>query len=287
MFPEHLTISISGAITEGVDAFVAAYGGAFRAFADIFLIFLLQIEQMLRGAPWWLVLLVIGATAFALTRRTVFAAGLMGAALLMGVLGLWDQAMQTLALMIAALVGAAAIGIPFGVILARYPRLRLVFLPVLDAMQTLPSFVYLVPALMLFGLGKVPALLATIIYATPPVARLTDLGLRQADAEAVEAANAFGATPWQRLRWVEFPLALPSIMAGLNQATMMALSMVVVASMIGARGLGEEVLLGIQRLDTGRGVVAGAAIVAMAIVMDRLTQASMRRLQHAPRGAGL
>jgi len=285
MFPEHLTISISGVITDGVDAFVTAYGSAFRAFADIVLIFLLQIEQVLRGAPWWLVLLVIGIIGFALTRRIVFSIGVAGAALLMGVLGLWDQAMHTLALMVAALVGTALIGVPFGVVLARYPRLRLVFLPILDAMQTLPSFVYLVPALMLFGLGKVPALLATVIYATPPVVRLTDLGLRQADAEAVEAADAFGATRWQRLRWVEFPLALPSIMAGLNQATMMALSMVVIASMIGARGLGEEVLLGIQRLDTGRGIVAGAAIVAMAIVLDRLTQASMRRLPQ--RGGGL
>jgi glycine betaine/proline transport system permease protein len=287
MFPERLTISISGAITEGVDAFVTAYGSAFRAFADVVLVFLLQIEQILRGAPWWLVLLAVGVLGFTLTRRAWFAVGLIGATLLMGVLGLWDQAMQTLALMIAALVGAAAVGIPFGVVLARYPRLRLVFVPILDAMQTLPSFVYLVPALMLFGLGKVPALLATIIYATPPVVRLTDLGLRQANAEAVEAATAFGATRRQRLWWVEFPLALPSIMAGLNQATMMALSMVVVASMIGARGLGEEVLLGIQRLDTGRGVVAGIAIVALAIVLDRLTQASMRRLRRAPPGAGL
>ncbi len=280
MFPESLTISISGAITDGVDAFVIAYGGAFRAISDVILIFLLQIENILRGAPWWVVLMVIGITSFGLTRRVLFSLGLVGAALLLGVLGLWDQAMQTLSLMVAALIGAAAIGIPFGVVLARYPRLRTVLLPVLDAMQTLPSFVYLVPALMLFGLGKVPALLATIIYATPPVVRLTDLGIRQADAEAVEAADAFGATPWQKLRWVEFPLALPSIMAGINQATMMALSMVVVASMIGARGLGEEVLLGIQRLDTGRGIVAGVAIVALAIVLDRITQASMHRLRH-------
>ena len=280
MFPESLTISISGSITDGVEAFVIAYGGAFRAISDVILIFLLQIESVLRGAPWWLVLLVVGAISFGLTRRSLFSLGLVGATLLMGVLGLWDQAMQTLSLMVAALIGAAAIGIPFGVVLARYPRLRTVLLPVLDAMQTLPSFVYLVPALMLFGLGKVPALLATIIYATPPVVRLTDLGLRQANAEAVEAADAFGATPWQKLRWVEFPLALPSIMAGLNQATMMALSMVVVASMIGARGLGEEVLLGIQRLDTGRGIVAGVAIVALAIVLDRITQASMHRLRH-------
>ncbi len=282
MFPESLTLSISNSITSGVDAFVAAYGSAFRSFSDVVLIVLLQIEALLRGAPWWLVLIAIGALGFYLTRRVAFSAGIMAAALVMGVLGLWDQAMQTLSLMVAALIGAALIGIPFGLALARFPRMRLVLLPILDAMQTLPSFVYLVPALMLFGLGKVPALLATIIYATPPVARLTDLGIRQANSEAVEAAQAFGATPRQRLWWVEFPLALPSIMAGFNQATMMALSMVVVASMIGARGLGEEVLLGIQRLDTGRGIVAGAVIVALAIVLDRLTQASMRRLQHEP-----
>jgi len=282
MFPESLTLSISNSITSGVDAFVAAYGSAFRSFSDVVLIVLLQIEALLRGAPWWLVLIAIGALGFYLTRRVAFSAGIMAAALVMGVLGLWDQAMQTLSLMVAALIGAALIGIPFGLALARFPRMRLVLLPILDAMQTLPSFVYLVPALMLFGLGKVPALLATIIYATPPVARLTDLGIRQANSEAVEAAQACGATPRQRLWWVEFPLALPSIMAGFNQATMMALSMVVVASMIGARGLGEEVLLGIQRLDTGRGIVAGAVIVALAIVLDRLTQASMRRLQHEP-----
>jgi glycine betaine/proline transport system permease protein len=135
---------------------------------------------------------------------------------------------------------------------------------------------------MLFGLGKVPALLATVVYALPPVARLTELGIRQADAEAVESADAFGATPRQRLWLVELPLALPSIMAGINQATMLALSMVVVASMIGARGLGEEVLLGIQRLDVGRSVVAGAVIVLLAVVIDRLTQAAGRRLPHAP-----
>ncbi|MBD24140.1 MAG: ABC transporter permease [Candidatus Marinimicrobia bacterium] len=285
MFPEHFTISISSIITDGVDVFVATYGSTFRAFSDVVLFFLLQIEQILRGAPWWLVVLVVGFLGFILARRILFSVGLMSATLLLGVLGLWDQAMQTLSLMISALVFAAALGIPFGVILARFKRLRLVFLPILDAMQTLPSFVYLVPALMLFGLGKVPALIATIIYAVPPVARLTDLGLRHADAEAVEAANAFGATPQQRLWWVELPLALPSIMAGLNQATMMALSMVVVASMIGARGLGEEVLLGIQRLDTGRGIVAGTAIVVLAIVLDRLTQASMRRLQRTPQSS--
>ena len=146
-------------------------------------------------------------------------------------------------------------------------------LPVLDAMQTLPSFVYLIPALMLFGLGKVPALFATVIYATPPLIRLVDLGLRTVDPRLVEVAADLGADPKRQLIDIKLPLALPSIMAGVNQTTMMALSMVVIASMIGARGLGEEVLLGIQRLDIGRGLVAGIAIVALAIVFDRITQA--------------
>jgi len=214
---------------------------------------------------------------YAASRRIGFALAAGGALVIIGMLGLWDQAMQTLALMILATALCALLGVPVGIALARSRRAGAVVRPVLDAMQTLPSFVYLVPAMMLFGLGKVPALLATVIYALPPVARLTDLGIRQADPEAVEAAEAFGATRRQKLWLVELPLALPSIMAGINQATMLALSMVVVASMIGARGLGEEVLLGIQRLDVGRGAVAGLVIVLLAVVMDRISQHFGRR----------
>jgi len=151
----------------------------------------------------------------------------------------------------------------------------------LDIMQTLPSFVYLIPVLMLFGLGKVPAIFATVIYAVPPLIRLTDLGLRQVDREVMEAINAFGATPWQQLFGVQLPLAMPSIMAGINQTTMMALSMVVIASMIGARGLGEDVLVGIQTLNVGKGLEAGLAIVILAVVIDRITQA-YGRPRHGP-----
>ena len=146
-------------------------------------------------------------------------------------------------------------------------------MPLLDIMQTMPSFVYLIPVLMLFGLGKVPAIFATVIYAAPPLIRLTDLGIRQVDGEVMEAINAFGANLWQQLFGVQLPLALPSIMAGINQTTMMALSMVVIASMIGARGLGEDVLVGIQTLNVGRGLEAGLAIVILAVVIDRITQA--------------
>ena len=151
-------------------------------------------------------------------------------------------------------------------------RIRSYVLPFLDIMQTLPVFVHLIPAMLFFGLGKIPAIIATIIYASPPVIRLTDLGLRLVDKEVVEASNAFGASWHQRLLGVQLPLAMPNIMQGINQTTMLALSMVVIASMVGARGLGEEVLLGIQRLDVGRGMVAGLAIVALAVALDRMTQ---------------
>jgi glycine betaine/proline transport system permease protein len=272
MFPESLTIAIAPAINRAIDALVSDHAAGFRAVGDGALAAILFIETALRASPWWLIVMVVGALAWLAARRWSFALGAGAALMLIGILGLWDAAMQTLALMLAATALSAAVGVPMGIALARANRAGFVLRPALDAMQTLPSFVYLVPAIMLFGLGKVPALLATVIYATPPIVRLTELGLRTVSADAVEAAAAFGATRRQKLWHVELPLALPSIMAGINQATMLALSMVVVASMIGARGLGEEVLLGIQRLDVGRGVVAGAAIVLLAIVLDRITQ---------------
>lgn len=281
MFPDDLTISIAAPINTFVDWLVITYGDAFQAFADDLLIVLVTFEGFLRDAPWWYVLALIGLVTYGMSRSVRLSVGLIALSFLMGVLGLWDEAMQTLALMLVATTMAVLIGLPFGILLSRSNAMRAVGLPVLDAMQTLPSFVYLIPALMLFGLGKVPAIIATVIYAIPPVIRLTDLGLRQVDKEVLEAANAFGAHPLQRLWKVELPLALPSIMAGVNQATMMALSMVVIASMIGNRGLGQEVLLGINTLDVGRGAAAGLAIVAMAIVLDRITQSYARRVQTA------
>lgn len=281
MFPDALTVKIAPPLNAALDALVSDHGHVFRAGADALLVALVAVETALRGAPWWLVIAVFAALAYAgaRTRRggALGAAGAAAALFAIGVLGLWDAAMQTLALMLLATAVCAVLGVPLGVLMARRPRVGAGLRPVLDAMQTLPSFVYLIPAMMLLGLGKVPALLATVIYALPPVARLTDLGLRQANADAVEAADAYGATPRQKLWLVELPLALPSVMAGLTQAILLALSMVVVAAMIGARGLGEEVLLGIQRLDVGRGLAAGLAIVALAVVVDRLAHAHARR----------
>lgn len=233
---------------------------------------ILPLEHFLQIMPAWLMLLAIAVLTWHASR--LWYASLLAAAgfYFIGALGLWDKLMQTFALVIVASLLSLICGLPLGVLAASSRWARRVMNPILDVMQTMPGFVYLIPVLMLFGLGKVPAVMATVIYAMPPLIRLTSLGLRQVDAQILEAAQAYGVTPWQKLFRVTLPLARPSIMAGINQSTMMALSMVVVASMIGAQGLGEDVLAGIQTQDMGRGLQAGLAIVVLAIVMDRITQ---------------
>ncbi|MFC1665954.1 ABC transporter permease [Pseudomonadota bacterium] len=279
MFPESLSWPLGEYISTAVDWLVINHGDAFERTANGLLYILVKVEQALRQLPWWSVIIAIAGIAYHASRKLSLSFALVAAMLLIGSLGLWDLAMQTLALMLVATTLAVMLGIPIGIGLSQSTYVRRLVLPLLDAMQTLPSFVYLIPALMLFGLGKVPAIFATVIYAIPPVIRLTDLGIRLVDKEIVEASQAFGATRRQRLMGVQLPLALPNIMAGINQTTMMALSMVVIASMIGARGLGEQVLLGIQRLDVGQGAEAGIAIVALAIIFDRITQAYGQRSQ--------
>lgn len=286
MFPEQFRIPLGQWINHAIDWLVETHGEAFEAVGNALLKALVAMEQILRGAPWWLVIVIIGALAFHATRRTSVTLALMAAMFAVGMLGLWDLAMQTLSLMLAAIVLGITVGLPVGIAMAHSDRLRAAVLPLLDVMQTMPSFVYLIPALMLFGLGKVPALLATVIYAAPPLIRLTDLGIRMVDREVIEASDAFGASTRQKLIGVQLPLAMPNIMQGINQMTMMALAMVVIASMIGARGLGEEVLLGIQRLDFGRGAEAGLSIVALAIIFDRITQAYGRVHDSSRRAAG-
>ncbi|MDB6146232.1 MAG: transporter permease [Pseudomonas sp.] len=273
MFPESFTFSIADWINQWVDTLVANYGDVFRQISDTLLWAIVNLESLLRLAPWWLMLAIVGAVAFHATRKIITTLVIVGLLFLVGAVGLWEKLMQTLALMLVATSISVLIGIPLGILSARSNRLRSGLMPLLDIMQTMPSFVYLIPVLMLFGLGKVPAIFATVIYAAPPLIRLTDLGIRQVDNEVMEAINAFGANRWQQLFGVQLPLALPSIMAGINQTTMMALSMVVIASMIGARGLGENVLTGIQTLNVGRGLEAGLAIVILAVVIDRITQA--------------
>ncbi len=191
---------------------------------------------------------------------------------LVGFMGLWQELMVTLSLVITSVLFCLVIGIPIGILCSRKDAAYTVLRPVLDIMQTTPPFVYLVPAVMLFSIGNVPGLIATIIFAMPPTIRLTNLGIRQVPAEFTEAATAFGSTPRQILWKVQIPLALPTIMAGLNQTIMLALSMVVIAAIIGAGGLGLEVFQGLNRLDIGQAFVGGLGIVLLAMVLDRITQ---------------
>lgn len=209
----------------------------------------------------------------ALWRKGVVFAVFVGAALyVINYMGLWAQTVSTLALVVAATFFSLVIGVPLGIWGARNRRVEVVLRSLLDFMQTMPAFVYLIPAVILFGLGRVPAVIATIVFAMPPVVRLTTLGIRQVREELLEAGRSFGSTDAQLLWKIQLPNALPSIMAGVNQTIMMALSMVVVASMIGAGGLGEYVLSGIQRLDIGIGFEGGLGVVLLAIILDRLTE---------------
>jgi len=194
-----------------------------------------------------------------------------------GLLGLWGDTMTTLAMVLSSVIFCAIAGIPLGIIAGRSDRVEAWMRPALDAMQTTPAFVYLVPIVMLFSVGNVAGVLATIIFALPPLIRLTSLGIRQVHPELVEAAQAFGANRWQVLHQVQIPLAMPSILAGLNQTIMMALSMVVIAALIGAGGLGAPVILGLNTLDIGLAVIGGLSIVLMAIVLDRITQSMAQK----------
>lgn len=193
--------------------------------------------------------------------------------LVVAMLGIWPEAMITLSLVLTSLLFCILIGLPLGIVLARSDRAQSLVRPILDAMQTTPAFVYLVPVVMLFGIGNVPGVIVTIIFALPPLVRLTNLGIRQVREDLIEAARAYGASPWQLLTKVQLPLAMPSIMAGINQSLMLSLSMVVIASMIAVGGLGQMVLRGIGRLDMGLATVGGLGIVILAIMLDRITQA--------------
>jgi glycine betaine/proline transport system permease protein len=280
MFPDLIdTKPLRRALDDSLNWVVANWGGTFEAAASPLLWLLNAIQGALLATPWWLIFAAMVGLAWLASRSWKLPAIVAGALLFLGLFDLWEDAMVTTALMIAATLTAIVVAIPLGIGMSRSARFRGVLLPVLDLMQTMPSFVYLIPTVMVFGPGKVPALLATIVYAAPPLIRLTDLGIRQVDPAVIEASRAFGTNPSQRLFGVQMPLALPTILAGINQTTMMALAMVVIASMIGAGGLGYQVLQGIGRLEISRGLFAGLGIVALAIVFDRVTQAYGRRLQ--------
>jgi len=259
-----------------VDWVVINWDPFFKVIRTIVLGILIPFRNFLLWLPWWLVIIGTGLLAWRMVSAK-FAGIATGFLVFMVFMGLIELLMMTLAITLTATLLCVVMGIPIGIIAAKSDRVENAIRPILDGMQTMPSFVYLIPALMLFGLGMTPAVMATLIYAIPPIVRLTNLGIRQVDAQVVEAGHAFGATPWQLLLKVQIPLALPTILAGMNQTIMMALAMVVLASMIGASGLGVEVLNGLARVEPGRGFIAGISIVFTAIILDRVSQGFARR----------
>ena len=244
---------------------------------------LLNIEKALKWLPWPVIVVVLSIASFAVGRwpLLIFTPA---ALLFIGFMGLWENTIDTIALMVVAVAVSVGLGFPLGVLGARNQLADNIMRPILDGMQTMPSFVYLIPGILFFGLGKPAGIFATIIYAVPPVIRLTNLGIRQVSPETVEAARSFGASPVQLLTKVQVPMALPTIMAGINQTTMMALAMVTIASMVAAGGLGDNVLRALQKNEPGNGAIAGVSIVFLAIVIDRITQAAARNRQESLAG---
>jgi len=269
-FPE-IYFPLGEWINVAVDWLTRTLAPFFDVITEIIRTPLVGIERFLWWLPWWVVLIVFTAIAWRFANWKVALFATLGLVFI-GVMGVWDDTMTTLAIVVISVLVSLIIGIPLGILAAKSDRIYGLIRPILDFMQTMPSFVYLLPAVFFFGLGKVPAVVATFIYAVPPCIRLTNLGIRQVPGETVEAGKAFGTTAWQLLLKIQLPLAIPSIMAGINQTIMMALAMVVICSMIGTAGLGLEVLKGIQRLDLGRAFIAGISIVIMAMMLDRITQ---------------
>ena len=247
-------------------------------YREFFQIIKVPVEISLEGLEWllfflppWLIIAAFAYAAWRYAGKRVMVFTVL-TFFLVGYLGLWEDTMTTLAMVVCSVVFCAVAGIPLGILTGRSDRFEMLMRPFLDAMQTTPAFVYLIPVVMLFSIGTVSGILATIVFALPPIIRLTSLGIRQVHPELVEAALAFGATPWQVLHKVQFPLAMPSIMAGLNQTIMMALSMVVIAALIGAGGLGNPVVQGLNTLEIGLATIGGLSIVLLAMVLDRITQ---------------
>ena len=259
--------------------FSRKYGDAIENFFDPLLFFLVWLEKLLLTTPWPIIILVICILAWFGSRSWKLVVGSAIAFMLIGYFGMWNDCMATVAIISVCTIICIAVGIPIGVVMSKSDRVEKAIVPVLDMMQTIPSFVYLVPILMLLGIGKVPGLIAVCIYAIPPVVRLTNLGIREVDKETLEACDSYGATPFQKLTTVQIPLSLPTIFAGVNQTIMMALAMVVIASMIGVKGLGVPILRAISNQYLALGLLNGLAIVALEIIFDRITQEYGRRIQ--------
>jgi glycine betaine/proline transport system permease protein len=286
-FPEMSRVSLRDfkkVIDSAFRSFSRNNGETIESFFDPILWFLIWFEKLLLNTPWPIIILVVAGLCYLGARSWKLSLGSVLTFTLIGYLGMWQDTMSTMALISVATLLCISIGIPLGVWMARSDRVQSFVMPILDVMQTIPIFVYLLPVLMLLGIGKVPGLIAVCVYAMPPIVRLTNLGIRLVDKDVLEAADAFGADKKQRLLGVQIPLALPNIFAGVNQTIMMALAMVVIASMIGVRGLGIPVLQAIQNQYLALGLMNGLAIVALAIIFDRVLQGYGKRLQKGREG---
>jgi|TARA_Y100001970_G_scaffold79188_1_gene100846 glycine betaine/proline transport system permease protein len=270
-------------LKKGIDLsfkeFSREYGDSIEGFFDPLLHFLIWLEKLLVTSPWPIVIGMFGLLAWIGSRSIKLVIGTMICFVIIGYFGMWKNCMATVAIISVSTLVCIVVGIPIGILMSKSNRAEKAILPVLDMMQTIPSFVYLIPIIMLLGIGKVPGLLAVCIYALPPIVRLTNLGIREVDKETLEASEAFGATPFQKLKSVQIPLSLPTIFAGINQTIMMALAMVVIASMIGVKGLGIPILQSISNQYLALGLMNGLAIVALAIIFDRVTQQYGQRIQ--------
>jgi glycine betaine/proline transport system permease protein len=266
-------------IDESFRGFTRGYGDAIESFFSPLQTFLIAVERLLIATPWPVIVLIVAALAWGASRSLKVVAGCAAALLFIGYFGMWEDTMKTISMIFVCTVLSIIIGLPTGILMSRSNGVRSVVNPLLDIMQTMPSFVYLIPVVMLLGIGRVPGVIAVVIYALPPMIRLTDLGIRMVDRDVLEAADAFGSSSWQKLKDVQLPLALPTIMAGINQTIMMALAMVVIASMIGVQGLGQPVLKAIANQYFTLGIFNGLAIVGIAIIFDRISQSFGLRLQ--------
>ncbi len=265
-------------VDSGVDWFMLTFGESLDAFSTSMTAAIKGFQVFLGHLPWWLIVVIFALAAWKASGWRLALGTVIGLGLIYN-LKLWPAFLDTLVLVLISAIVSIAIGIPLGILAGRNNRFNTFISPVLDFMQTMPSFVYLIPALMFFGLGKVPAVFATVIFSMPPAIRLTSLGIRQVPIDLVEVGEAFGATPRQLLFKIQLPVALPTIMAGINQTMMLSLSMVVIAAMIGAGGFGAGVLEAIGQIKIGMGFENGVAVVIMAIILDRLTQGIGRSLR--------
>ncbi len=282
--PRTVLRDIKKTVDTGFKEFSRSYGDAIEGFFFPLLKLLVFIEEVLIATPWPIIIGIVAGLGYWATRSWKLVLGVIVALFLVGLFGMWEDTMETSGIIIVSTLVSILIGIPLGIAMSKSDTAQSIVTPILDFMQTLPPFVYLVPVVMLLGIGKVPGLIAVVVYAVPPVVRLTNLGIREVDKEIVEAAESFGATPRQKLYKVQIPLAMPTIFAGINQTIMMALAMVIIASMIGVKGLGLEVLRSITNQYLALGLLNGAAIVVIAIIFDRISQAYGKRIQEHRKG---